>query len=95
MEIEIEIEKVRVKSTSKLSNRQWHAEGKPKWWAKVKETKDDNGEFLRIGFNRGDEPLDVTISLNDIRGKYLQIGVGKHPDGIREMKYIPPDKEQE
>ena len=89
MEIKIGTKGVTITSVQKLSNRYWHSAGKPKWWAKVKNTEDDRGEFLSIGFHRGDMPLVTTIPLDEVSGKFVQIGVGKLPDGIREMEYIP------
>ncbi len=80
---------IKVSTTQKLSNRYWNSSGKPKWWAKVKLSEDDRGEFLTIGFHRGDEPLEFTVPLDTVSGKFIQIGVGKYPDGIREIDYIP------
>ena len=77
-----------VTSSAKLSNRQWHKEGKPNWWAKRKENEEDQGEFLRIGYNRGDTILEITIPYEGMEGKFLQIGVGREQK-IREMEYIP------
>ena len=73
---------VRIQSSDRMSNRQYHGAGKPNWWARV--GKGDSAKFLKIGSVRGDDRLDVTIEVND---DITEIAIGAGPNnryGVRE-----------
>jgi len=65
-----------------MSNRQYHAYGKPTWWARV--GSGESAQFLRIPRTRGDEDLSCTVEVDD-DVKEIYIGVGpNNQHGVRE-----------
>ena len=74
--------RVRLQSQSRMSNRQYHAWGKPTWWARI--GSGDNAVFLPIGRVRGDYYLDVEGEVPDDTTE-IHIGVGpRNKYGVRE-----------
>jgi hypothetical protein len=80
--------KMNLKSNGKMSNRQYHANGKPRWWARV--GSGAGAEFLEIDDVRGDEYLDVVVEVDD-DVKEISIGVGpRGSHGVRETVTVSP-----
>jgi hypothetical protein len=72
--------KYRIQSAGRMSNRQYHAQGKPTWWARI--GSGDDARFVTLPRIRGDEKLNVIVSLD--AEDDLHIGVGKGDGGVRE-----------
>ena len=70
-----------LRSDSSMSNRQYHAQGCPSWWARI--GSGESAQFLEVGRNRGDRPLDVTVDVPDGTAQ-VHIGVGRGKHGVRE-----------
>ena len=65
-----------------MSNRQYHLNGRPCWWARV--GSGESAQFLRIPRTRGDEDLSCTVEVDD-DVKEIYIGVGpNNQHGVRE-----------
>ena len=65
-----------------MSNRQYHAYGCPRWWARV--GSGDNARFLDIPKVRGDNDLRCTVEVED-DVPVIYIGVGpNNKHGVRE-----------
>ncbi len=62
--------RTRVRSSG-MSNRQYHAAGKPTWW--LRRTDVGRGGFVGIGHKRGDSEFDEQLTLAP--GRYT-LGVG-------------------
>lgn len=63
----------RLKSTNRMSNTGYHANGKPNWWARIGSGND--AKFIEIPRVRGDEYLDCVVDLP--AGTTVFIGAGK------------------
>ncbi len=62
-----------LKSTTKMSNTGYHANGKPNWWARV--GKGDDATWLEIPRTRGDAALECVVAVPP--GTEVHIGAGK------------------
>lgn len=60
----------RIRTSVRMSNRQYHAAGKPRWWVRVPNT----GSFYAIDDVRGDDYLDVEVPVPP--GTTLEAGCG-------------------
>ena len=72
---------VRLHSDSRMSNRQFHLAGKPKWWARI--GSGDTARFLSLPDVRGDEALDCEVDVPD-GTRQVAFGVGPKDKGIRQ-----------
>ena len=63
----------RIKTTEKMSNAGFHANGKPNWWVRT-----EGGTFLRIPDIRGDKHLDIVVDLPVGTTVYCGAGKGAH-----------------
>lgn len=70
----------RLRSTDRMSNRQYHRNRQPRWWARI--GSGDAAEWVEIGTIRGDQALDVVVPLPP--GTSVHIGCGPRDNGIRE-----------
>lgn len=66
----------RIKTTQRMSNTGYHANGKPNWWARIGEG--DSARFLRIPPVRGDKYLDIEVDLPAGTTVYCGAGKGSH-----------------
>lgn len=74
--------KTTIKSTDRMSNRQYHQHNKPNWWMRC------HGEFVNGFRSRGDDYLNVEVDLPDDATE-VQIGCGpRNRYGIRETVVI-------
>ena len=63
----------RLRSTSRMSNTGYHANGQPNWWARI--GTGSTASFIEIDRVRGDHILDVEVSVPP--GITVYIGAGK------------------
>lgn len=83
--------RVRLQSSDRMSNRQWHAHREPMWWARI--GSGNAARFLDIGRVRGDDTLDVAVDVPD-GTTAVAIGVGPaNRYGIRETVSVAADQE--
>ena len=68
-----------------MSNRQYHACGCPRWWARV--GQGEHAQFLPIPRVRGDKDLDCTVEVDDGVDK-IYIGAG--PNNQHGVRYTIP-----
>lgn len=72
--------------SGQMSNRGYHAAGKPCWWTRVGST------FLDIPRVRGDQCLDRDVTVDTTGGPVtVAYGVGPRDNGVRETVTIHPD----
>lgn len=70
--------KARIVVNDRMSNRQYHAAGKPNWWIRIGE-----GNFADCPQTRGDQKLNVVVELPEGTKKVF-VGCGpKGTHGIR------------
>lgn len=67
-------------STDRMSNRAYHAAGKPTWWARTGEG--GAAKFLEIGRCRGDKSVDIIVDVTP--GTEVHIGCGKGAGSVRQ-----------
>ena len=75
------MKKVKIESSGRMSNRQYHANGKPNWWARV--GSNDSVKWLEVGRVRGDDYLAVEVEVPDTTTE-IHIGCGPKGHGKRE-----------
>lgn len=63
----------RLKTTERMSNTGYHANGKPNWWARI--GSGDSAEWVDIPRTRGDRVLDCVVNLPP--GTTIFCGAGK------------------
>lgn len=66
----------RLKTTDRMSNTGYHANGKPNWWARVGTGSD--ASFLKIPSVRGDHFLDVEVDVEPGTTVHCGAGRGTH-----------------
>jgi len=66
----------RLKTTDRMSNKGYHANGKPTWWARVGAGGD--AKFLQIPWTRGDDYLDCIVDVPPGTEVYCGAGKGSH-----------------
>lgn len=70
------MDKSRLKSTDRMSNKGYHANGRPTWWARI--GSGDSAKFLDIPRVRGDEYLNVIVDVPPGTRVYCGAGKGTH-----------------
>ena len=65
-------EQSRLKTTDRMSNTGYHANGKPTWWARV------GSEFIKVAYTRGDSYLDCVVDIPPGTEVFCGAGKGTH-----------------
>lgn len=75
---------IRLKSDDRMSNRQYHAQGKPTWWARI------GDRFIDIPYTRGDDILDavVVVERHPTQDQIIDYGCGSRSHGVRERMTV-------
>lgn len=72
--------KVKLQSRKSMSNRSYHAEGKPTWWVRI--GSGNSATFVDIHRMRGDENLNVEVEVPN-GTEEIHFGCGPKGSGVR------------
>lgn len=79
--------KSRLKTTQRMSNTGFHANGKPRWWART--GGGDDATWITIPYVRGDDYLDCVVDVPP--GTTVHCGAGNgHRKTVRETVVTTP-----
>lgn len=80
----------RIKTTQRMSNTSYHANGNPNWWVRV--GSGPTAQFLQIDKARGDDYLDCVVDLPVGTVVYCGTGNGLHKTVRERVKTIAIDE---